>query len=145
MKKLKKYIRKDQIKIANRTIFQKFWITHNIFNHLMDYSLEMSKRKHSSSVHFSIDSKHHSLDYFFSPQKLNFFKISTSKLVKLKSVTSVCISATSEGSMSMTEGEKLKLIELDQGDGWTRVRKMNDYEEGFVPTTYIQVVLDNNC
>ncbi|EEB15230.1 Proline-serine-threonine phosphatase-interacting protein, putative, partial [Pediculus humanus corporis] len=45
--------------------------------------------------------------------------------------------ATSEGSIPMYDGEELYLIEVDQGDGWTRVRRMNDYEEGFVPTSYI--------
>lgn len=29
--------------------------------------------------------------------------------------------ATSEGSIPMAEGEELHVIELDQGDGWTRV------------------------
>ncbi|XP_063604602.1 formin-binding protein 1 homolog isoform X3 [Penaeus indicus] len=52
---------------------------------------------------------------------------------------------TSEGSMSMTEGEELNVIELDQGDGWTRVRRMRVFEEGFVPTTYIEMALYNNC
>ncbi|MPC80854.1 Formin-binding protein 1 [Portunus trituberculatus] len=33
--------------------------------------------------------------------------------------------------MSMTEGEELNVIELDQGDGWTRVRRMSEFEEGF--------------
>ncbi|XP_045134943.1 formin-binding protein 1-like isoform X7 [Portunus trituberculatus] len=52
---------------------------------------------------------------------------------------------TSEGSMSMTEGEELNVIELDQGDGWTRVRRMSEFEEGFVPTSYIEMSLYNNC
>lgn len=38
----------------------------------------------------------------------------------------------------MYEGEELLIIELDQGDGWTRVRRQNDHEEGFVPTSYIE-------
>ncbi|KAK9731125.1 Repeat in HS1/Cortactin [Popillia japonica] len=38
---------------------------------------------------------------------------------------------TSEGSIAMTENEELHLIEVDQGDGWTRVRrKGGDCEEG---------------
>lgn len=37
----------------------------------------------------------------------------------------------------MVEGEDYEVLELDQGDGWTRVRKANG-EEGFVPTTYIE-------
>ncbi|KAK8399943.1 hypothetical protein O3P69_002972 [Scylla paramamosain] len=52
---------------------------------------------------------------------------------------------TSEGSMSMAEGEELNVIELDQGDGWTRVRRMSEFEEGFVPTSYIEMSLYNNC
>lgn len=52
---------------------------------------------------------------------------------------------TSEGSMSMTEGEELSVIELDQGDGWTRVRRVAEFEEGFVPTSYIEMSLYNNC
>lgn len=49
--------------------------------------------------------------------------------------------ATSEGSIPMYDGEELYLIEVDQGDGWTRVRRMNDFEEGFVPTSYIDCTL----
>lgn len=52
---------------------------------------------------------------------------------------------TSEGSMSMAEGEELSIIELDQGDGWTRVRRVGEFEEGFVPTSYIEMNLYNNC
>ncbi|KAG8235879.1 hypothetical protein J437_LFUL016452 [Ladona fulva] len=32
--------------------------------------------------------------------------------------------ATSEGSIPMAEGEELWVVELDQGDGWTRVRRI---------------------
>lgn len=52
--------------------------------------------------------------------------------------------ATSEGSMAMADGEELLVIEVDQGDGWTRVRRPADLTEGFVPTSYIQLFL-NNC
>ncbi|XP_052222309.1 formin-binding protein 1-like isoform X3 [Dreissena polymorpha] len=45
--------------------------------------------------------------------------------------------AVNEGSVSMVENEEMSVLEQDQGDGWTRVRKYNN-EEGFVPTTYIQ-------
>ena len=56
------------------------------------------------------------------------------------------LSGHSEGSMSMAASEVLDVIELDQGDGWTRVRRRNDaFEEGFVPTTYIEITLQNNC
>ncbi|KAM7357804.1 formin-binding protein 1-like Cip4 isoform 6-T7 [Cochliomyia hominivorax] len=52
--------------------------------------------------------------------------------------------ATSEGSIPMNEGEELQVIEIDQGDGWTRVRRMNNtngWDEGFVPTSYIDCTL----
>lgn len=77
--------------------------------------------------------------------------------------------ATSEGSIPMDEGEELYVIELDQGDGWNRVccnlkiiinspaqthftyncqsfkvRRKTDataWEEGFVPTSYIESAL----
>lgn len=52
----------------------------------------------------------------------------------------------SEGSMALVEGEELHVIELDAGDGWTRVRRMDgDGVEGFVPTSYIQTALTSNC
>ncbi|XP_076068923.1 formin-binding protein 1-like Cip4 isoform X2 [Oratosquilla oratoria] len=53
--------------------------------------------------------------------------------------------AQSEGSMGMAEGEELHVIELDQGDGWTRVRRTMVFEEGFVPTSYIELTLSNEC
>nr|CAD7406612.1 unnamed protein product [Timema poppensis] len=53
--------------------------------------------------------------------------------------------ATSEGSIPMLDGEELYIIELDQGDGWTRVRRQTDMEEGFVPTSYIECTLYNTC
>ncbi|XP_035914234.1 formin-binding protein 1-like isoform X1 [Anopheles stephensi] len=51
--------------------------------------------------------------------------------------------ATSEGSIPMSEGEELQVIEVDQGDGWTRVRRFSSkgWEEGFVPTSYIECTL----
>jgi hypothetical protein len=54
----------------------------------------------------------------------------------------VFITASSEGSIALEEGEELWLIETDQGDGWTRVRRLNPSHldpmpEGFVPTSYI--------
>ncbi|KAJ9598888.1 hypothetical protein L9F63_026577, partial [Diploptera punctata] len=52
--------------------------------------------------------------------------------------------ATSEGSIPMHDGEELHIIELDQGDGWTRVRRQMDMEEGFVPTSYIECTLFNS-
>lgn len=52
--------------------------------------------------------------------------------------------AQSDGSISIYEGEEFEVVELDQGDGWTRVRKSN-LDEGFVPSTYIEVFVYNNC
>lgn len=46
--------------------------------------------------------------------------------------------AENEGSVSMEENEEMNVLEMDQGDGWTRVRKKNEME-GFVPTSYIQI------
>lgn len=43
--------------------------------------------------------------------------------------------------MGMSEGEELLIMEQDQGDGWTRVRRTHSPQEGFVPTTYIQCTL----
>ena len=44
----------------------------------------------------------------------------------------------------MEESEQFDVIEFDQGDGWTRVRRKtyNPNDEdfiGFVPTTYIAI------
>lgn len=36
------------------------------------------------------------------------------------------------------------MIEEDKGDGWTRVRR-NEEEEGYVPTSYVEVFLDSNA
>jgi len=52
--------------------------------------------------------------------------------------------ATSEGSIPLEESEELWLVETDQGDGWTRVRRLHPSHldpmpEGFVPTSYIEV------
>lgn len=45
----------------------------------------------------------------------------------------------------MAENEELYMIEVDQGDGWTRVRRMTgECEEGFVPTSYIETSLYTN-
>ncbi|XP_064027102.1 formin-binding protein 1 isoform X14 [Pogoniulus pusillus] len=49
-----------------------------------------------------------------------------------------------EGTISVAEGELLYVIEEDKGDGWTRVRRSED-EEGYVPTSYLQVYLDRNA
>ncbi|XP_056146277.1 formin-binding protein 1 isoform X6 [Lampris incognitus] len=49
-----------------------------------------------------------------------------------------------EGTIPVTEGELLYVIEEDKGDGWTRVRR-NEDEEGYVPTSYIEVYLETNA
>ncbi|XP_069603620.1 formin-binding protein 1 isoform X18 [Ranitomeya imitator] len=49
-----------------------------------------------------------------------------------------------EGTISVSEGEVLSVIEEDKGDGWTRIRR-NEEEEGYVPTSYIEVYLDKNA
>ncbi|XP_043476982.1 formin-binding protein 1-like isoform X1 [Leptopilina heterotoma] len=51
--------------------------------------------------------------------------------------------ATSEGSIPMYDGEELYMIEADAGDGWTRVRRISQPIEGFVPTSYIECHLYN--
>ncbi|VDL74691.1 unnamed protein product [Nippostrongylus brasiliensis] len=43
-----------------------------------------------------------------------------------------------EGTIGMQEGEELLLIERDEGDGWTRVRRVGTSVEGFVPSSYLQ-------
>ncbi|EGT54851.1 CBN-TOCA-1 protein [Caenorhabditis brenneri] len=43
-----------------------------------------------------------------------------------------------EGTIRMEANEKLWLIEKDEGDGWTRVRKENNSADGFVPSSYIK-------
>eukprot|EP00096_Caligus_rogercresseyi_P007037 TRINITY_DN2432_c0_g1_i1.p1 TRINITY_DN2432_c0_g1~~TRINITY_DN2432_c0_g1_i1.p1 ORF type:complete len:651 (-),score=227.12 TRINITY_DN2432_c0_g1_i1:616-2568(-) len=52
---------------------------------------------------------------------------------------------TSEGSIPMEENEDFMVIEQDQGDGWTRVRRSKTSQhteslpEGFVPSSYIDI------
>ncbi|XP_070408585.1 formin-binding protein 1 isoform X4 [Nothobranchius furzeri] len=49
-----------------------------------------------------------------------------------------------EGTIAVAEGELLFVIEEDKGDGWTRVRRSED-DEGYVPTSYIEVILETNA
>ncbi|KAM6985470.1 formin-binding protein 1 isoform 8-T8 [Aplochiton taeniatus] len=49
-----------------------------------------------------------------------------------------------EGTIAVAEGELLFVIEEDKGDGWTRVRR-NEDEEGYVPTSYVEVFLETNA
>ncbi|XP_078282324.1 formin-binding protein 1 isoform X11 [Rhinoraja longicauda] len=48
-----------------------------------------------------------------------------------------------EGTITITEGEMLSVIEEDKGDGWTRVRRSED-EEGYVPSSYVEVYLNKS-
>ena len=45
----------------------------------------------------------------------------------------------------MDENEELWVIENDEGDGWTRVRRtqisdVDPMPEGFVPTSYLEIL-----
>lgn len=48
-----------------------------------------------------------------------------------------------EGTISVVEGEMLSVIEEDKGEGWTHIHR-NEDEEGYVPTSYVEVYLDKN-
>ncbi|KAK2835156.1 hypothetical protein Q5P01_015640 [Channa striata] len=49
-----------------------------------------------------------------------------------------------EGTLVIAEDEVLYIIEEDKGDGWTRARKQSG-EEGYVPTSYVEITLEKNC
>ncbi|XP_055364155.1 formin-binding protein 1-like [Betta splendens] len=55
-----------------------------------------------------------------------------------------------EGTLVMAEDEGnghlnvLYIIEEDKGDGWTRARKQSG-EEGYVPTSYVEITMEKNC
>ncbi|XP_034455693.1 cdc42-interacting protein 4 homolog isoform X1 [Hippoglossus hippoglossus] len=44
----------------------------------------------------------------------------------------------SEGTISITEGEMLNVMEEDKGDGWMRVLRASG-EEGYIPSSYVKV------
>ncbi|XP_061687107.1 cdc42-interacting protein 4 homolog isoform X2 [Syngnathoides biaculeatus] len=44
----------------------------------------------------------------------------------------------SEGTISVTDGELLTVMEEDKGDGWLRVLRANG-EEGFIPSSYVKL------
>ncbi|XP_026535334.1 cdc42-interacting protein 4 isoform X1 [Notechis scutatus] len=46
---------------------------------------------------------------------------------------------SSEGTISIQEGEELNLMEEDKGDGWTRVQRRSKGGEGYVPTSYLRL------
>uniref|UniRef100_A0A4W5JYJ7 Formin binding protein 1-like n=1 Tax=Hucho hucho TaxID=62062 RepID=A0A4W5JYJ7_9TELE len=50
---------------------------------------------------------------------------------------------TNEGTLLMKENEVLYIIEEDKGDGWTRARKQSG-EEGYVPTSYVEIAMEKN-
>lgn len=52
-----------------------------------------------------------------------------------------CPPGSSEGTISMQEGEVLAVVEEDKGDGWTRVRRSNG-DEGYIPTSYATINLN---
>ncbi|CAM9113906.1 unnamed protein product, partial [Lampetra planeri] len=43
----------------------------------------------------------------------------------------------SEGTISITDGELLSIMEEDKGDGWMRVLRANG-EEGYIPSSYVK-------
>ncbi|XP_048847207.1 cdc42-interacting protein 4 homolog isoform X2 [Brienomyrus brachyistius] len=47
---------------------------------------------------------------------------------------------SSEGTLSMQEGDVLSVVEEDKGDGWTRVRRSNG-DEGYIPTSYVKITI----
>jgi len=50
--------------------------------------------------------------------------------------------ADNAGTIHMEEGEELDVVEEDQGDGWTRVRRpqpRTEADDGFVPTSYLEL------
>lgn len=61
-----------------------------------------------------------------------------------RAVAIYAFDAQSEGSIPMEEREEFLVVEVDQGDGWTRVRREN-LEEGFVPTSYLECTMFNSC
>lgn len=44
----------------------------------------------------------------------------------------------SEGTISITEGELLSVMEEDKGDGWMRVLRANG-DEGYIPSSYVKL------
>ena len=51
----------------------------------------------------------------------------------------MCVFAgNSEGTISITEGEQLSIMEEDKGDGWMRVLRASG-EEGYIPSSYVKL------
>ncbi|KRZ73537.1 Formin-binding protein 1-like, partial [Trichinella papuae] len=61
-----------------------------------------------------------------------------------KAVALYDFDGTTEGTTSVHENEQLLVLEIDTGDGWTKIRKMNSTTsetDGFVPTSYLSLDL----
>uniref|UniRef100_A0A8C7KU41 Formin binding protein 1-like n=1 Tax=Oncorhynchus kisutch TaxID=8019 RepID=A0A8C7KU41_ONCKI len=54
-----------------------------------------------------------------------------------------CLCGQNEGTLLMKEDDVLYIIEEDKGDGWTRARKQSG-EEGYVPTSYVEIAMEKN-
>lgn len=67
--------------------------------------------------------------------------ISTTCPLTLASTIIHLSTGSSEGTISMQEGEVLSVVEEDKGDGWTRVRR-NNGDEGYIPTSYATITLN---
>lgn len=67
--------------------------------------------------------------------------ITTSFPLTLASTIIHLSTGSSEGTISMQEGEVLSVVEEDKGDGWTRVRR-NNGDEGYIPTSYATITLN---
>uniref|UniRef100_A0AAZ3NXC2 Thyroid hormone receptor interactor 10 n=2 Tax=Oncorhynchus tshawytscha TaxID=74940 RepID=A0AAZ3NXC2_ONCTS len=44
---------------------------------------------------------------------------------------------SSQGTVSITEGEQLSVMESDKGDGWMRILRANG-DEGYIPSSYVK-------
>lgn len=74
----------------------------------------------------------------YSTPKVFYSLLHITSLFTPMSLSSYAI-ATSEGSISMRQGEEFSVLEKDSGDGWTRVQRLaSGGEQGFVPTSYVQ-------
>lgn len=63
--------------------------------------------------------------------------------VECKLLKRMFFTGSNEGTLVMNENEVLYVIEEDKGDGWTRVRKQSG-DEGYVPTSYVEITLEKN-
>ena len=104
--------------------FEKRYVREPLFANIVLY--EMKIRKHALALNVSWFNFYFRSKPFLSLLiSYNFFKV----LIYL---------------FYIQDGEELYLIEMDQGDGWTRVRRIQPetgdmMPEGFVPTSYIEI------